>query len=80
MMISEMSKWEYLKYEIRKFTILFSKNLAKEVRKETQSLEEKGKHFKGSVTNYHNDLQYIEYKERLNIIYSKNINRILVRY
>ena len=28
-------RWEYLKYEIRKFNIRFSKNLAKEVRKET---------------------------------------------
>ena len=33
----EQVKWEYLKYEIRKFTIGFSKNLAKELQKETQS-------------------------------------------
>ena len=26
----EQVRWEYLKYEIRKFTICFSKNLAKE--------------------------------------------------
>ena len=56
-------RWEYLKYENRKFTIHFSKNLAKEVRKETKSLEEKVKHFESSVTNYHNNLQYIEYKK-----------------
>ena len=56
----EQVRWEYLKYEIRKFIICFSKNLANEVRKETQSLEEKLKHFKSSVTNYHNDLQYME--------------------
>ena len=30
-------KCEYLKYEIRKFTICFSKDLAAEVRKETIS-------------------------------------------
>ena len=75
----EQVRWEYLKYEIRKFTIRFSKNLAKEVRKETQSLEEKVKHFESSVTNYHNDLQYIEYKERLNTIYSKKVNGIQIR-
>ena len=63
----EQVRWEYFKCEIRKFTIHFSKNLAKEVRKETQCLEEKFKHFESSVTNYHNDLQYIEYKESLNI-------------
>ena len=76
---NEQVRWEYLKYEIRKFTIRFSKNLAKNVRKETQSLEEKVKHFKSSVTNYHNDLQYIEYKERLNTIYSKKVNGIRIR-
>ena len=75
----EQVRWEYLKYEIRKFTIRFSKTLANEVRKETQSLEEKVKHFESSVTNYHNDLQYIEYKERLNTIYSKKINGIRIR-
>ena len=66
----ERVRWEYLKYDIRKFTIRFSKNFAKEVRKETQSLEEKVRYFDSSVTNYHNSLQYIEYKERLNTIYT----------
>ena len=75
----EQVRWEHLKYEIRKFTTRFSKNLAKEVRKKTQSLEEKVKHFKSSVTNYHNHLQYIEYKERLNTIYSKKVNGIRIR-
>ena len=57
----EQIRWEYLKCEIRKFIIHFSKNLAKDVRKETQSLEEKVKHFESNVTSYHNDLQYKEY-------------------
>ena len=73
----EQVTWEYLKYEIRKFTICFSKNLAKEVRKETQSLEENVKHFKSSVTNYHNDL-YKEYKETLYTIYSKKVYGIKI--
>ena len=42
----EQVRWEYSKYEIRKCTICFSKNLAKEVRKETHSLEEKVKQFR----------------------------------
>ena len=65
----EQVRWGYLKYVIRKFTIRFSKNFTKEIRKETQSLEEKVKHFGSSVINYRNNLQYIEYKERLNTIY-----------
>ena len=56
-----------------------SKNLAKEVRKETQSLKEKVKHFESSVTNYYNDLKYIEYKERFNTIYSKKVDGIRIR-
>ena len=80
MMISKKQvRWECLKYEIQKFTIRFSKNLLKEVTKETQSLKEKVKHFESSVTNYHNDLQYIEYKERLNTIYSKKVNGKQIR-
>ena len=57
----EQVRWEYLKYEIRKFTIHFLKILANWVRKETQTLEEKVKQCKSSVTNYHNDTQYIDY-------------------
>ena len=67
----EQVRREYLKYETWKFTIPFSKNLAKEVRKVTQFLEGKVKHFESSVTNYHNDLQHIEYNERLNAILFK---------
>ena len=73
---NEQVRSEYLKYEIRKFTIRFSKNLAKEVRKVTQFLEGKVKHLESSVTNYHNDVQHIEYKERLKTIYSKKENEI----
>ena len=77
MIISEMknNRWVYLKYEIRKFTIRFLKNFAKKVRKETQSVKKKVKHFESSVTNYHNNLQYIEYKEKLDTIYSKKDKR-----
>ena len=32
-------RWEYLKYEIRKFTMNFSKNLVKEVNKDRNVLE-----------------------------------------
>ena len=40
---------------------------------------EKVKHFESSVTDYHNDLQYLEYKERLNTVYLKKINEIRIR-
>ena len=75
----EQVRWKYLKYEIRKLTSFFSKNLAKEVRKETWSLEEKVNHFESRVINYHKDLQYIEYEERLNTTYSEKVNGIRIR-
>ena len=37
----EQVRWEYLKYEIHKFTIRFKKNLAKEVRKRKNSFSRK---------------------------------------
>ena len=48
----EKIRWEYLKYEIRKSNVRFSKNLSKEVTKETQSLEQKVKYFEGTITTY----------------------------
>ena len=39
--LNNQSKWEYLKYEIRKFTINFSKNKSKNKRKEKVLLENK---------------------------------------
>ena len=39
---------------------------------------EKVKNFESSVTNYHNNRQYIEYKERLNTIYSQQVNGIRI--
>ena len=48
----EKIRCEYLKYEIRKSNVCFSKNLTKEVTKETQSLEQKVKYFEGTITTY----------------------------
>ena len=45
----------------------------------TQSLEEIAKQFESSCNNYHNNLQYREYKEKLNTMYSKNVNRVRIR-
>ena len=57
----EQVRWEYLKNEIRKFTIHFLKILANWVRKETKALEENAKQCESSVTCYHNGAQYMDY-------------------
>ena len=58
-------KCEHLKYKTSK---IYHSNLAKEVRKETPSLRPKVKYFQSSVTKYHNNLHYIEYKDMLNTV------------
>ena len=47
--------------------------------KKRLNLAEKVKHFEISATNYYNDLEYMEYKERLNTIYSKKVNGMRIR-
>ena len=42
-------KWEFLKYEILKFTTSFSKNMAKSMRKKKLNLEQKPKLLEGKL-------------------------------
>ena len=43
--LDDQVKWEYLKYNIRKYTIKFSKELAKNTNKTIDDLETKLKHY-----------------------------------
>ena len=72
-------KWEFLKYEIRKFTIEFSKRLARDQRRKKNSLEAK-------LITLENDLNtskclqdYNECKRELDEIYEKIAEGIRVR-
>ena len=47
--LNDQVKWEYLKYNIRKYTINFSKKLAKNTNKKIVDLETKLKHFEKSM-------------------------------
>ena len=47
--LDDQVKWEYLKYNIRKYTINFSKTLAKNTNKQIVDLETKLKHFEKSM-------------------------------
>ena len=42
-------RWEFLKYEVRKFSRKFSRTIAKELREELQILENKLKTFEQNV-------------------------------
>ena len=48
----EQVKWEYMKFEIRKFTISYSKISAKDNRKIKHDLENKLKDLENDLNNY----------------------------
>ena len=50
--LDDQVKWEYFKYNIRKYTINFSKKLAKNTNKKIVDLETKLKHFEKYYENY----------------------------
>ena len=72
--------WEYLKYEIRKFTIQYSKRLAKTLREERECLERKLKILEqNSESNLNNNLEYYECKTQLEDIYQIQVDGIRTR-
>ena len=60
---NEHFKWEFLKYEIRKFTIGYSKNKAKLKREKVLFLEKKLKDLEQNVNNEETKLQYNSFKD-----------------
>ena len=78
--LNNQSKWEYLKYEIRKFTINFSKNKAKSKRKEKAFLENKINKLEQVLDdNNNNKIDYEICKGKLNEIYDDISNGIKIR-
>ena len=62
-------KWEYLKYEIRKFTISFSKYKNKLMREKKLNLERKLKLLEAKLNCNEAEDEYNVCKENLNVIY-----------
>ena len=62
-------KWEFLKYEIRKFTIEFSKTAAKIRKQHKIDLEHKLKNLENNLTSEENRKLYNHYKNELETIY-----------
>ena len=72
--------WEYLKYEIRKFTIQYLKRLAKTLREERECLERKLKILEqNSKSNLNNSPEYYECKTQLEDIYQIQVDGIRTR-
>ena len=63
-------RWEYLKYEIRKFSIHFSKGIARNKNTDRTYLENKLKTLENSPS-FVNNPEYIETNEKLDKIYQE---------
>ena len=72
-------RWEFLKYEIRKFTINFSKKLVKEENKDRNFLEKELKKLEKNLNNLQTNEYYLGCKQKLQNIYIKKVNGIRIR-
>ena len=71
-------QWEFLKYEIPKFTIEFSKNKAKPKREKLSRLEAKLTELEQNLGNEEAKEQYHAYRDEINEIYEKISNVIKI--
>ena len=70
--------WEYMKDNIRKYTIKFSKELAKNTNKTIADLETKLKHYE-KHENYVDNIDYKVCKQQLDGIYERKAKDIKIR-
>ena len=71
-------RWEYLRYEIRKLSIHFSKGIAQNKKTEKTCLENKLKTLENSPS-FVNNREYIETNGKLDKIYQEKANGIRIR-
>ena len=64
----EQSVWAHLKYEIRKFSKIFSKEAARSKKIESSALERKLKILESKI-RYRDDPEYVHCKEQLDKLY-----------
>ena len=74
----ERNAWEYLKYEIRKFSKNFSEEAARSMKIESSALETKLKILESKI-RYRDDPEYIHCKDELDKLYQGKINGAIIR-
>ena len=74
--LDDQVRWKYLKYEVRKFSIKFSKAQAKKLRLERVLLEKKLKNVESNMNNHE---EYSDHKIQLEQIYKIKANGIKFR-
>ena len=72
-------KWEFLKYEIRKFTTDYSKTAAKITKQHKIDLEHKLKNLENNLISEENRKLYNHYKNELDTIYDHITRGIKIR-
>ena len=72
-------RWEFLKYEIRKFTINFSKKRGKDENKDRNFLEKELKKLEKNLNNLQINEYYLGCKQKLQNICTKKVNGIRIR-
>ena len=77
-MTDEQSLWEYLKYEIKKFSKNFSKEAARSMKIESPALETKLKILESKIRD-REDPEYVHCKEELYKLYEGKINGAMIR-
>ena len=68
-----------MKYNIRRYTINFSKKLAKNTNKKIVDLETKFKHFEKHYGNYVDNIDYKVCKQQIDAIYEEKEKGIKIR-
>ena len=72
-------RWEYIKFEMRQFSIIFSKNLSKFLNAERDILEKELMNFKKSGSSYFDNEDYLACKTKLDKIYDKKVEGLRIR-
>ena len=74
--LDDQVKWEYLKCNIRKYTVNLSKKLVKTQLKKITDLEAKPKHFEKHYEHYIDNIDYKVCKQQLDAVYEEKANVI----
>ena len=72
-------RWEFIKFEIRRFSITFSKNLPKSLNAEREILEKELKDFEKSGSRYFDNEDYLACKTKLDQICDKKVEGLRIR-
>ena len=72
-------RWEFIKFEIRQFSITCSKNLPKSLNAEREILEKELKDFEKSGSRYFDNEDYLACKTKLDQIYDKKVEGLRIR-